>query len=763
MGPPGQDGAGEGPVPVVHGRDRELRAVGAFVGGLDPTTLLVSGLGGAGKSVTVLAALRRAEPPVPVVRVVRSCTARPYAQGTAGRERLDLSAWTAPAGPGYELDATALLDVVGSGTRAAGSGPRVLFVDDLDVLSPGRAAWLQHLGGLAYERDWRVVAAARHVPDGPVPDDLEVLELGPLDARSLRLVLTSALRTPLAADVADGLHRWSSGNPRIALELADGLSPAQLRGGEHWARPRAVGPVARRTYRGLLDGLDEDRLRRAAARYPLLGLLTLPHQGPDADAAPEVDLDGLHLDSASGGGAAAGWSVTEPPPRAAARAVGVTLLTGTAWADDGTRRWTPAAASPDWTDHLWWRDTRGVDRTWSAAGERTAATLMRLERTGHVSHPARLRADLDVLGRTPDQDWVGVCLQVRARLLLGDGPGARRILDDQPASGAPRTVAEMVARDVAAARVAIFSGRAADAREHLVRATDLRPGAAGWLPVQGLLAVTAALLDGTAPATALPPSAATWSHRALGEFAVDLGTAHLAVGQAERAAELLMVGLERCSWPYRGRAQTRADLVEAVVAAGQARDGIPARTRQLIDPPAAPDERADADAAAAHARMRAMLAGGDSLPGGVEGWLPVSPRPVSPWQRLRSLVAYGRHCLVHGDRAASDLVLREARALARLAGAPGWRAAVDVNLGVGVGSGSGGRTAWERLADNEREIVRLALGGATNAQIAGAAYLSVRSVAYRMRSIYRSLGIRDRRDLVDRARADPPGWLTGSP
>ena len=759
-----------GPDRVVHGRDREQRTVGAFVAGLDPTTLVVNGLGGTGKSVTVLAALRRIDPRVPAVRVVRSCTSRPSAHRTTGRERLDLSGWAVPAGagPGYETDPAALLDAVGTGLEVAGPGPRVLFVDDLKVLSPHRAAWLRRLGDLAYERGWRVVAAARHVPEGPLPDDIEVLDLGPLDERSLRLVLDAELRMPLAADVAERLHWWSAGNPRIALELADGLSPAQQRGGEHWAGPHTVGPAARRSYQVLLDGLDaapapvpDDAARgRLAARYPLLAVLwreldrgSEPALPASATVAEEI-LDGLHLDSVSG---APG---TEQAPRATARAVGVTLLSGTTSADDGGRRWMPEDVGAEWTDHLWWRDTRSVAPASSAAGERTAAALIALERTGRLSRPDRLRADLEVIGSTPDQDWVGVCLQVRGRLLLGDGPGARRILEDQSYTAAPRTVAEIVARDVAAARVAIFSGRAADARERLAHATSLRPGAAGWLPVQGLLAVAAALLDGTGPTSVLPPRAVAWSHRALGEFAVDLGVAHLAVGQAERAAELLMVGLERCSWPYRGRAQARADLVEAVVAAGHARAGLPDRVRQLIEPSAAPEERADADAAAAHARMRAMLARSDAPSGGVDGWLPVVPRPVSAWQRLRSLVAYGRHCLVHGDHAASDLVLREARALARLAGAPGWRVGVDAGrAAVGLPTG---RPAWERLGDDEREFVRLALGGATNAQIADAAYLSVRSVANRMRSIYTLLGIRDRRDLADRARVDPPGWLTGS-
>jgi DNA-binding CsgD family transcriptional regulator len=701
----------------------------------------------------------------------------------------------------------------------------VLFVDDMDVLSACRAAWLQQLGDLAYERGWRILAAARHVPEGPLPDDVEVLDLGPLDARSLRLFLDGELRTPLAADVAERLHWWSSGNPRIALELADGLSPGQRSGGAHWAGPDVVGPAARRTFHVLLGGLDGaaasrlaqhrvlatgsvldrtvddstmrsvglgtisappghggDPVDRLAVRYPLFAALCREQAGgtpgscapdgpaperaapdgslPDGGDRPafpvsatlaEVILDGLHLDALSG------LPADEREPRAAARAVGVTLLSGATWAHDGALRWTPATVASEWTDHLWWRGASSVDATQSAAGERAAAALIRLERTGALADPASLRADLDVIGATRGLDWVGVCVQVRARLLLGDGAGARRLLEDHSGTSSGRTVAEIVARHLAAARVAMFEGRAADVRDRLALVTDLRPSATDWLPVQGLHAAATAMLDGKAPPGTLPLRTAAWSTRALGEFAVDLGAAHLAVGQTERAAELLGLGLERCQWTYRGRVQARADLAEAVLASRGVRGVAPRAV--LADPPIEPQEWAGADTGAAYARLRAILAATDVPPGGVEDWLPTSLPPASPWQRLRSLVAYGRYCLAHGDRAASEPALTEGRALARLAGTPGWRTAIDACLaGFGTSDGPG----WARLSGNDREFVRLALEGATNARIAEAAYVSERTVASRLRRIYELLRVRDRKELMELAKVDPPGWLTGN-
>lgn len=747
---------------VVHGRERELRAIAAFATGVDPTTLVVSGLSGSGKSVTVLAALGRAGMRDGVVRVVRSASARPGAQGPAGLPRLDLAAWTAPGPDGeHRLDPVGLVDAVSGGFGGdLGPGPRVLVVDDLDTLSPARAAWLQRVSDAAYERGWRVIAAVRHVPDGVLPDDLDVLALGPLDEPSLRRVVAGTLRQPVAADVAQRLHRWSAGNVRVALELADPLSAAQLRGSAEWAGPHAVGPVARRAYRVLLDGLTPAEAERLAATvgaaHPLLALLCRERSGAGRDpaglapdAAVEAVLEGLHLDDLPGLPAA------DHDPRAVARAVGVVLLTGTAWAGVA-EPWRYAATVAEWSDHLWW--TGGADDDARAAGVRVATELVALERLGEVADPERLRADLGVLAGTPGLHWVGVCVQVRAHLLLGDVEGARHLLDRaRPAQG--RSVAEIVARDVAEARVAVVEGRAADVRAHLWHAAQLRPAVEDWLPVRGLRIVVDALLDGRVPEGDLPAPTGASSSRALGEFAADLGLAHLAVGQAERAAELLTIGLERCSWPYRGRAHIRADLVEAVVAAGRIRDGIPARVRRLVEPPVDPEERVAPDAAAAYVRTRALLAGRAALTAGVEGWLPHAPSPVSLWQRLRSLVAYARHCVAYGDHTAAEPALREAATLARLSGAPGWRTRVDT---TSAGEGGSAPLAWDRLADDEREIVRLALGGATNAQIASAAYLSVRSVANRLRAIYLLLGLRDRRDLVERAQVDPPGWLAGS-
>ncbi|MFD7311075.1 hypothetical protein [Promicromonospora sp. NPDC059942] len=747
----------------IHGRDRECRAIGMFLRDLDPAVLVVSGLSGIGKTATVLAALHRIGMQDTAVRLVRSSSSRPYAQVLAGGPWLDLSSVVMPVGEDFEPEPHGLLELLGAGLATVREGARrVLFVDDVEVLTSARVRWLQRLAQHADERGWRVIVAVRYVPQDPMSDDFRDLPLGPLDDASLRTVLDEGLRLPVAKDVAARLRWWSSGNPRIALELSGDLSPAQLRGTSEWAGPGRVGRAAQRAYRVLLDPLDTlgDPVLSRANEHPLLALLSRgPSGGSDhpvetsrADdevslpESVEATLDGLYLEDL------AGISTAMVTPRVTAGVVAVALLTGTTMMTARAGEQLLRHISPDWTDHIWWREPAVVDDVTRGAGARVTAALIVLECTGILIDPAGFRRDLDLMDLAPDPHWVGLCIRVRSRLLLGQTLEARKLLGEPGPADVPsgRTVAEVVSRDLAGAWVALAEGRPASARAHLSNAAHLRPGIDSWSAVRGLRAVAAALLDGQAPDDDLFSNEA-WSARAAGEFAVSLGVAHLAVGQVRQAAEALAVGLERCAWSYWGRAQAQADMVEAALAASGV---LGPRVQRLIERPVPVDERTDVPAAAAHVRMLAALRGTQTSVG-IEEWLPVALSPVPPWLRVRSLTVYGQHLLVRGDRETSERVLREAWSLASLAGVPGWQAAIDALL---AGNASG-RPDWERLSDDERVLVRLAVQGATSAQVAEAVYLSVRSVANRFRQIYGLVQVRDRRELVERALADPPDWL----
>ncbi|MFD6448081.1 LuxR C-terminal-related transcriptional regulator [Promicromonospora sp. NPDC060204] len=801
---------------MVHGRDRELRVIGHFATDLDPTVLVVRGLSGIGKTATVIRALKLVGAGASAVRVVRPCSPRPSAHDLENSRRIDLSAWSVPDHPehGSDFDASGFLRAVSAwaadGGGDGGTGPRVLFVDDVGVLTAERARWLQHLADEAYGQDWRVIAAVRSIAAEPLSDDVEVLELGPLDRGSLRRVLDMELSVPVAADVVEQLRWWSAGNPRLALELAGSLSAAELRGDASWTGPETAGSAARRVYRAMLAGLDPATMTalataplgnpplggaalarrdgRSAVRHPLLALLCREARGTDGhvdgreapaaerDAtgaqvtgvhatgahvtgahAAERILDGLHLDELP----ARAWAVVAatPEPRLAARAVGVSLLTGRTWLDHREGALVPDGVAPEWTDHLWWRDPAGVPAGTRAAGARVAAALLRLEGTGELPDPGTLRADLRLLGPTPGQDWVGVEIQVHALLMLGDVVGARSLLADHSGTAGESTVAEIVARDLAAARVAAFDGRAVDVRTHLAHAAELRPSVDEWLPARGLRAAADAVVDGTAPASTMPAQAGSWSARALGEYAADLGAAHLVVGQAEGAVALLTIALEHCAWPYRGRVQVRCDLVEAVMASTPP-GRVGPRVERLLQPVVTPEERSAVDVAAAWSRLRALLADDGTPSAAFEAALHAAPVPMSPWQRVRMLVAYGRYAVTRGARTTGTALLDEARTLVRLAGMTGWLRGIDAFLAE-TDAGGGAGPEWEVLGRHEREMVRLAVHGATNSQIAQATFVSERTVVNRLRQAYTTLGIRDRRDLVRLAETRPPAWLVG--
>jgi DNA-binding NarL/FixJ family response regulator len=91
----------------------------------------------------------------------------------------------------------------------------------------------------------------------------------------------------------------------------------------------------------------------------------------------------------------------------------------------------------------------------------------------------------------------------------------------------------------------------------------------------------------------------------------------------------------------------------------------------------------------------------------------------------------------------------------------GWLRGIDAFLAEADVSG-GTDPEWEVLGGHEREMVRLAVNGATNSQIAQATFVSERTVVNRLRRAYATLGIRDRRDLVRLAETRPPAWLVNS-
>ncbi|MBE1874318.1 LuxR C-terminal-related transcriptional regulator [Myceligenerans pegani] len=771
-----------------------MRTIAGVASEIDPRTLMVVGPSGSGKTATVMHALRGLGPDVPVLRVQRIWSRRPHARFLGDTERSDLTV-AAPGADGRPT--TGFFESVTQ--NLGGTVPRVVFVDDAGVLTEERLSWLQHLVDEAFALDCRVVVAAEELAPGTLPDELDVLRLGPLDAPALRHFLTDALGLAIASDVVERITWWSAGNPRLALELAQDLSVAQLRGGALWHGPDTAGSAAQRTYRHALETVDEPEadllasfvlrqtgsslgeepwdgaaglgddpsLNRLAElgltelrgetwflRHPLVAVLCAERRRAERPAAPtserrgEAMLRGLHMQELNPVLRAGPLSVEGPKNRALAFTVSV--LTGQTW---GIPRPGLAGAVDcrEWADHAWWRGSAGVDGPVREAARRLAAAALAVEAEGVVHDPDQLRADLDTVGETPGQHWLGLHLQTRMRLMLGDVSGARALVAghvDDDVQGA----AEHVARSLSAAMVAAVEGQFHDVRRHLDAVRRLRPGCDGWLVLRGLTALADAAIDGRVPDAGVPDVLGTWSARAAAEFAADVGAAHLLLGRAREAVSLLAVSAEQCRWPYQCPVMVRADLVDAAVSAGDVQS-LPA---------AAGDTAVDecgvlsADLRAAAARGAALLADGDGALAAFDEAVRASTPPASIRQHVRTLVAYGRFRAARGDAGVAVAAFDRGRTLAQLAGLAGWTRGIDTAQTASGGAVASNR--WEGLRREERTMVRLALKGATNSKIAESVFVSERTVVNRLRQVYQRLGIRDRRDLIRLAEECPPRW-----
>ncbi|WP_344098986.1 LuxR C-terminal-related transcriptional regulator [Myceligenerans crystallogenes] len=784
---------------ALHGRDREIRTIAGMAAEFDPRTLLVVGPSGAGKTSTVMHALRSLGPGVPVLRVARIWSRRPHARFLGAAERADLSGLLTDGDDAGRSAATGFFQSVTA--TFGGKVPHVVFVDDAGVLTEEKLAWLQRLADEAFALDCRLVVAAEDLPAGALHEDLDILRLGPLAGPALSQFLVDALGLAIAADVVERITWWSAGNPRLAHELAQELSVAQLRGGAIWHGPGVVGPAARRAYRHVLEqvdepagellasfvlrgvpgsslgeepwdgvaGLGEDPSLRELARqgltaardglwfvrHPLVALLCAERSGLDQPAAraaagaSEAMLRGLHMQELST--VLRSGPLSAACPKVRALAFGVSALIGQTW---GIPRATDASGCADWADHVWWRGAGGPAGPGAqarSAGARLLAAALAVEADGVVRDPVRLRADLDEVAVTPGQHWLGLHLQTRMRLMLGDVSAARALVAAH-ADDAVLGAAEQVARSVSAALVGAVEGQFQDVRRQLQAVRLLRPGCDAWLVLRGLAALSDAAIDGRVPDVGVPDAPGNWSSRAAAEFAADVGGAHLLLGRAREAVSLLAVSTEQCTWPYQCPVMVRADLVDAAVSAGeiQALPTVPGDDAVRVCGTTSPDLRAAAS------RGSALLADGDDALAAFDEAVRRSTPPASIRQHVRTLVAYGRFRAARGDSGIAVAAFDRARTLAQLAGLAGWTRGIDAAQTASGGAVASNR--WDGLRRDERTMVRLALKGATNSKIAESVFVSERTVVNRLRQVYHRLGIRDRRDLIRLAEECPPQW-----
>ncbi|MFI5960018.1 LuxR C-terminal-related transcriptional regulator [Cryptosporangium sp. NPDC051539] len=188
-----------------------------------------------------------------------------------------------------------------------------------------------------------------------------------------------------------------------------------------------------------------------------------------------------------------------------------------------------------------------------------------------------------------------------------------------------------------------------------------------------------------------------------------------------------------------------ADLVEAAVRADDRPQAMAAFERLA--------ERAPASgtpwALGLLARAAALLAGEDDAEQYYEESIDLFGRTSVRTELARSRLVYGEWLRRRGRRADARDHLRTAHDLFADMGANGFAERARAEL-LATGESARKRTAPAEggLTPQELQVARLAIGGATNAEIATRLFVTASTVEYHLNKIFRKLGITSRRQLA---------------
>jgi DNA-binding CsgD family transcriptional regulator len=228
--------------------------------------------------------------------------------------------------------------------------------------------------------------------------------------------------------------------------------------------------------------------------------------------------------------------------------------------------------------------------------------------------------------------------------------------------------------------------------------------------------------------------------QARGFLALGQGDAPRAIRHLERAREhTARFGSRDPSFLY-----TLADLAEAYSRAGRTEEAR-AATEELA---AAGARTGGAWAAAATARCGALTAPDADLDALLEVALAAHARVPLRFEQARTRLCFGERLRRARRRAEAREHLAAAHETFVALGSPLWARRAEQEL-----EAAGARRAATSDADltpREREVCRQVAGGATNAEVAAALFLSARTVEHHLRMAYRKLGVRSRSELAGR-------------
>jgi DNA-binding CsgD family transcriptional regulator len=226
---------------------------------------------------------------------------------------------------------------------------------------------------------------------------------------------------------------------------------------------------------------------------------------------------------------------------------------------------------------------------------------------------------------------------------------------------------------------------------------------------------------------------------------VHIGSQAKAVQAAEQAAAVVRESAmtEPCMVPWHGAA------IEAYIAAGELERAteLVAWLEEICRPlPCQAPRAVAAWGGAMVAWRRGQL---DAAEEGFQKALAHNAAVPMPLAEAETLIAYGRFLRHTGRPTRARAVLHQALKVLEATGAGRLQAIAREEL-----AGAGGRRARagpaDRLTEKETQVAELAAKGLTNTEIAGALFISPRTVGHHLSSVYRKLGTSSRRQLPAR-------------